>query len=86
MLYEQHFYDNLDRGEKCQDLKNTDRDWFCNCLSYWLESLFSVSKSPRIFAIKTSFEERDNIAVLQRLMASEKYASDIRKAGYDRSS
>lgn len=33
--------------------------------------------------LKTSFEERDNIAVLQRLMASEKYAPDIRKAGYD---
>ena len=32
--------------------------------------------------LKTSFEERDNIVVLQRLMASEKYASDIRKAGY----
>ena len=32
--------------------------------------------------LKTSFEERDNIAVLQRLMASEKYAPDIRKAGY----
>ena len=32
--------------------------------------------------LKTSFEERDNIAVLRRLMASEKYASDIRKAGY----
>ena len=32
--------------------------------------------------LKTSFEERDNIAVLQRLMASGKYAPDIRKAGY----
>lgn len=34
------------------------------------------------FQLKTSFEEKDNIAVLQHLMASEKYASDIRKAGY----
>ena len=32
--------------------------------------------------LKTSFEERDNIVVLQRLMASGKYAPDIRKAGY----
>ena len=32
--------------------------------------------------LKTSFEERDNIVVLQHLMASGKYASDIRKAGY----
>ena len=34
------------------------------------------------FQLKTSFEEKDNIAVLQHLMASEKYASDMRKAGY----
>lgn len=34
------------------------------------------------FQLKTSFEEKDTIAVLQRLMASEKYASDMRKAGY----
>ena len=34
------------------------------------------------FQLKASFEEQDNIAVLQHLMASEKYASDMRKAGY----
>ena len=34
------------------------------------------------FQLKTSFEEQNNIAVLQHLMDSGKYASDIRKAGY----
>ena len=34
------------------------------------------------FQLKTSFEERDNTAVLQHLMDSGKYASDMRKAGY----
>ena len=34
------------------------------------------------FQLKASFEEQDNIAVLQHLMDSEKYAPDIRKAGY----
>ena len=34
------------------------------------------------FQLKVSFEEQDNIAVLQHLMDSEKYAPDIRKAGY----
>ena len=34
------------------------------------------------FQLKASFEEQDNIAVLQHLMASEKYASDMRNAGY----
>lgn len=34
------------------------------------------------FQLKASFEEKDNIAVLQHLMASGKYASDMRKAGY----
>ena len=32
--------------------------------------------------LKTSFEEKDTIAVLQHLMDSGKYASDMRKAGY----
>ena len=32
--------------------------------------------------LKASFEEKDNIAVLQHLTASGKYASDMRKAGY----
>ena len=34
------------------------------------------------FQLKTSFEEKDTIAVLQHLMDSGKYASDMRKAGY----
>ena len=34
------------------------------------------------FQLKTSFEEKDTTAVLQHLMASGKYASDMRKAGY----
>ena len=34
------------------------------------------------FQLKTSFEEKDAIAVLQHLMDSGKYASDMRKAGY----
>ena len=34
------------------------------------------------FQLKTSFEEQDNIAVLQHLMDSGKYTSDMRKAGY----
>ena len=34
------------------------------------------------FQLKTSLEEQDNIAVLQHLMDSGKYASDMRKAGY----
>lgn len=34
------------------------------------------------FQLKASFEEQDNIAVLQHLMDSGKYASDMRKAGY----
>lgn len=33
--------------------------------------------------LKTSFEEQDTIAVLKHLTASGKYASDMRKAGYD---
>ena len=32
--------------------------------------------------LKTSFEEKDSIAVLKHLTASGKYASDMRKAGY----
>ena len=43
---------------------------------------FQYQNHQEHMQLKTSFEERDNIAVLQRLMASEKYASDIRKAGY----
>ena len=43
---------------------------------------FQYQNHQEHMQLKTSFEERDNIAVLQRLMASEKYAPDIRKAGY----
>ncbi|WP_139690213.1 thiol-disulfide isomerase [Streptococcus oralis] len=43
---------------------------------------FQYQNHQEHMQLKAFFEERDNIAVLQRLMASEKYASDIRKAGY----
>ena len=43
---------------------------------------FQYQSHQEYLQLKTSFEERDNIVVLQRLMASEKYAPDIRKAGY----
>ena len=43
---------------------------------------FQYQNHQEHMQLKTSFEESDNIAVLQRLMASEKYAPDIRKAGY----
>lgn len=43
---------------------------------------FQYQSHQERFQLKASFEERDNIVVLQRLMASEKYAPDIRKAGY----
>ena len=51
-------------------------------LATGLNHYFQYQKQQEHMQLKTSFEERDNIAVLQRLMASEKYASDIRKAGY----
>ena len=44
---------------------------------------FQYQNHQERFQLKTSFEEQDNIAVLQHLMDSGKYASDIRKAGYD---
>ena len=47
-----------------------------------LNLYFQYQNHQEYLQLKTSFEERDNIVVLQRLMASEKYASDIRKAGY----
>ena len=34
------------------------------------------------FQLKSSFEEKDTIAVIKHLTASGKYASDMRKAGY----
>ena len=43
---------------------------------------FQYQSHQERFQLKVSFEEQENIAVLQRLMASEKYAPDIRKAGY----
>ena len=43
---------------------------------------FQYQSHQERFQIKTSFEEQNNIAVLQHLMDSGKYASDIRKAGY----
>ena len=43
---------------------------------------FQYQSHQERFQLKTSFEEQDNIVVLQRLMVSEKYAPDIRKAGY----
>ena len=43
---------------------------------------FQYQSHQERFQLKTSFEEKDSIAVLQRLMDSGKYASDMRKAGY----
>ena len=43
---------------------------------------FQYQNHQERFQLKTSFEEKDSIAVLQRLMDSGKYASDMRKAGY----
>lgn len=43
---------------------------------------FQYQSHRERFQLKTFFEEKDTIVVLQRLMASEKYASDMRKAGY----
>ena len=43
---------------------------------------FQYQSHQERFQLKTSFEEKDTIAVLQYLMASEKYASDMRNAGY----
>ena len=51
-------------------------------LATGLNHYFQYQNQQEHTQLKTSFEERDNIAVLQRLMASEKYAPDIRKAGY----
>ena len=43
---------------------------------------FQYQSHQERIQLKTSFEEKDTIAVLQRLMDSGKYASDMRKAGY----
>ena len=52
-------------------------------LATGLNLYFQYQNHQERFQLKTSFEEQDNIAVLQHLMDSGKYASDIRKAGYD---
>ena len=51
-------------------------------LATGLNLYFQYQNHQEHMQLKTSFEERDNIAVLQRLMTSGKYAPDIRKAGY----
>ena len=43
---------------------------------------FQYQNHQERFQLKTSFEKKETIAVLQRLMDSGKYASDMRKAGY----
>lgn len=43
---------------------------------------FQYQSHQERLQIKTSFEEKDTIAVLQHLMDSGKYASDMRNAGY----
>ena len=43
---------------------------------------FVYNHSQQSSALKEAFEKNKRIEVLQCLMASEKYASDIRKAGY----
>ena len=84
MSYEQHFYDNLDRGgEKMSGLKKIlIVIGSVIALATGLNLYFQYQNHQEHMQLKTSFEERDNIAVLQRLMASGKYAPDIRKAGY----
>ena len=84
MLYEQDFYDYLDRGgEKMSGLKKIlIVIGSVIALATGLNLYFQYQNHQEHMQLKTSFEERDNIVVLQRLMASEKYASDIRKAGY----
>ena len=43
---------------------------------------FQYQSHQEHMQLKTSFEEKDNITVLQHLMDSGKYASDMRKADY----
>ena len=84
MLYEQDFYDNLDRGgEKMSGLKKIlIVIGSVIVLATGLNLYFQYQNHQEYMQLKTSFEERDNIVVLQHLMVSEKYAPDIRKAGY----
>ena len=51
-------------------------------LATGLNLYFQYQSHQEQFQLKASFEEQDNIAVLQHLMDSGKYASDMRKAGY----
>lgn len=51
-------------------------------LATGLNLYFLYQNYQEQFQLKASFEEQDNIAVLQHLMDSGKYASDMRKAGY----
>ena len=51
-------------------------------LATGLNHYFQYQNHQEHIKLKVSFEERDNIVVLQHLMVSGKYASDIRKAGY----
>ena len=43
---------------------------------------FNYQSQQEFFQVKESFKQDDKIVVLEHLLASEKYASDIRKAGY----
>ena len=43
---------------------------------------FSYQSQQEFLQLKESFKQDDKIAVLEHLLASEKYAADIRKAGY----
>ena len=47
-----------------------------------IPSYFAYNHFRQSSTLKEAFEKNERIEVLQRLMASEKYASDIRKAGY----
>ena len=82
--WKQDFYNYLDRGgEKMSGLKEIlIVIGSVIVLATGLNLYFQYQNYQEYMQLKTSFEERDNIVVLQRLMASEKYASDIRKAGY----
>ena len=51
-------------------------------LATGLNLYFQYQSHQEQFQLKASFEEQDNIAVLQHLMDSGKYTSDMRKAGY----
>ena len=43
---------------------------------------FNYQSQQEFLQLKESFKQDDKIAVLEHLLASEKYAADIRKAGY----